>query len=133
MKYTAAATSRFKEYFPENQKGGFTRTSEEIVVDVPASSRPLAPEIVYVIPTFGWERQIDTNLKRSVRFGGGLRVYMRRPWFSSGEGELLGVTLWSYSNGLLMIIIETSSNHFLHNGEWIQSGKLAIFLGPLEL
>lgn len=38
---------------------------------------------------------------RSVRFGGGLRVYLRRGWFSSGEGELLGVTLWSEQNGLL--------------------------------
>jgi len=38
---------------------------------------------------------------RSVRFGGGLRVYLRRPWFSSGEGELLGVALWSSDNGSL--------------------------------
>jgi hypothetical protein len=40
-------------------------------------------------------------LKRSVRFGGGLRVYLNRPWFSSGQGELLGVALWSYQNGSL--------------------------------
>jgi hypothetical protein len=29
-----------------------------------------------------------------VRFGGGLRVYLKRPWFSSGDGEMLGVALW---------------------------------------
>jgi hypothetical protein len=28
-----------------------------------------------------------------VRKGGGLRVYLKRPWFSSGDGELLGVVL----------------------------------------
>jgi hypothetical protein len=68
-----------------------------VLVDVPASAPPLAPELLYVVPTFGWQRQTDTNVMRSVRFGGGLRVYMKRPWFSSGEGELLGVALWNKS------------------------------------
>ena len=31
----------------------------------------------------------------SRRKGGGLRIYLDRPWYSSGEGELLGVVLWS--------------------------------------
>lgn len=98
--YTATASSRYREYFdPHLDASAFVRMSEPVVVDVPASARPLAPDVVYVVPTFGWERQTDTNLKRSVRFGGGLRVYLNRPWFSSGEGELLGVALWSYQNG----------------------------------
>jgi hypothetical protein len=100
--YTATASSRYREYFDPNlDASAFTRTSDSVVVDVPASARPLAPDVVYVVPTFGWERQTDTNLKRSVRFGGGLRVYLNRPWFSSGEGELLGVAIWSYQNGSL--------------------------------
>ena len=33
-----------------------------------------------------------------MRFGGGLRVYLERPWFSSGVDELLGVVLWNYSH-----------------------------------
>src|SRR6266566_3907477 len=93
VRYTAIATSRFREYFDPGLN--FNRSSDPVAVDVPASGRPLAPDVVYVVPTFGWERQTGTNLKRSVRFGGGLRVYLRRPWFSSGEGELLGVTLWN--------------------------------------
>lgn len=101
IKYTAISSSRYQEYFSKDEDLEFTRSSESVTVDVPASARPLAPDIVYVIPTFGWQRQKDTNLKRSVRFGGGLRIYMRRPWFSSGEGELLGVTLWDYQNGSL--------------------------------
>lgn len=107
--YTAVASSRYREYFPSDaaqEENGlppldFTRRSEPIVVDVPASARPAAPSVLYVLPTFGWQRQTDTNIRRSVRFGGGLRVYMERPWFSSGEGELLGVALWSSSNGPL--------------------------------
>jgi hypothetical protein len=42
----------------------FTRASEPVAVDVPASACPLAPSVVYVLPTFGWERQTATNLKR---------------------------------------------------------------------
>ncbi|MDQ6860295.1 MAG: hypothetical protein M3032_03955 [Verrucomicrobiota bacterium] len=102
IRYTATVTSRYREYFDAGMKPSeFTRTSDAILVNVPASARPLAPEIAYVIPTFGWERQTETNLKRSVRYGGGLRVYLERPWFSSGEGELLGAALWSYANGSL--------------------------------
>ena len=101
VRYTAVSTSRYREYFPPDPDLDVTRSSEPVQVDVPASSRPLAPDVVYVVPTFGWQRQTDTNLKRSVRFGGGLRVYLRRPWYSSGAGELLGVTLWSGLNGAL--------------------------------
>jgi len=93
VSYRAVASSRFAEYF--NQPGLIlTRTSDTILVDVPSSARPLAPDVLYVVPTFGWERQESTNLKTEVRFGNGLRVYLNRPWYSSGEGELLGVVLW---------------------------------------
>src|SRR5262249_29172132 len=95
-----------REYFPPDPPPpapqlDFTRTSDGVVVDVPASARPLAPDVVYVVPTFGWQRQTATNMKRSVRYGGGLRVYLRPPWDSLGGGELLGVTLWSDRNGTL--------------------------------
>ena len=99
--YHARAVSRFQEYFPQDQELDFTRTSPVVSVHVPASSRPAPPFVDYVIPTFGWQRQTETNMKRSVRFGGGLRVYLDRPWFSSGEGEMLGVVLYDYSNGSL--------------------------------
>jgi hypothetical protein len=99
IRYTAVATSRYQEYFsPLNDDGSqrdFTRRSAPVLVNVPASTRPLAPTVAYVLPTFGWQRQTQTNLQRSVRLGGGLRVYLERPWFSSGEGELLGVSLFN--------------------------------------
>ena len=97
--YTATAASRFAEYFTADREGGFTRTSQPAVVHVPASSRPQAPQVSYVVPTFGWQRQSETNVKRSVRFGGGLRIYLERGWYSSGAGELLGISLYSLANG----------------------------------
>jgi hypothetical protein len=101
IRYRAVATSRYREYFDQGASLDFTRTSDEVVVDVPASDRPSPPDVLYVVPTFGWQRQTDTNMKRSIRYGGGLRVYLNRPWFSSGEGELLGVALWNGANGAL--------------------------------
>ncbi len=64
-------------------------------VMVRASARPVAPKIQYVLPTFGWSRQFPAadGSYVSSRRGGGLRVYLERPWFSSGDGELLGVAL----------------------------------------
>jgi hypothetical protein len=91
--YSAVAATRFREYFQE--KGlTFTRTSAPLLVDVPSSARPLAPDVNCVVPIFGWEQQESTNVKTSLRFGYGLRVYLNRPWYSSGLDELLGVVLW---------------------------------------
>jgi hypothetical protein len=96
--YEAVATSRFQEDFSD-QTLDFTRTSHPLVVDVPSSARPLAPDIAYVVPAFGWEKQETSNIKSVVRFGNCLRVYLHRPWYSSGDDELLGVVLWPESVG----------------------------------
>ena len=93
IRYRVTATSRFTDCFPANEPGGFLRTGEDVTVDVPASVRPAFPTLEYIVPTFGWQRHTDTNLQASVRRGRGMRVYLRRPWFSSGDGELLGVVL----------------------------------------
>jgi len=91
--YRAVAASRFQEHFEEADLD-FTRTSSTLMVDVPSSSRPLAPQVAYVVPTFGWQREEASNVKSSVRLGNGLRIYLQRPWYSSGADELLGVVLW---------------------------------------
>jgi hypothetical protein len=91
--YSPVATSRYEENFPQGLD--YTRAGNALIVDVPSSARPAAPDIAYVVPTFGWESQESTNIKSTVRFGNGLRVYLRRPWYSSGDNELLGVVLWN--------------------------------------
>jgi hypothetical protein len=61
---------------------------------VPASGPPQSPEVLFVVPTFRWERGASASGGlQSVRHGNGLRVYLDRPWFSSGDGELLGVVV----------------------------------------
>ncbi len=62
---------------------------------VEASRRPVAPKLAYVVPTFRWTTSQASGSVVTIRKGGGLRVYLERPWFSSGEGELLGVVVGS--------------------------------------
>lgn len=62
---------------------------------VPNTAVPDSPKVVYVVPTMSWQRDLGTGkaTQTSTRLGNGLRVYLERPWFSSGDGELLGVVL----------------------------------------
>ena len=63
---------------------------------VPSSARPAAPLLEYVVPTFAHE--VGDGGART-RSGRGLRVYLRRPWWSSGDGEQLAVVLWPGAAG----------------------------------
>jgi hypothetical protein len=62
---------------------------------IPASAAPDAPRIVYTLPTFRWSRAAGAaqGQQTSTRDGNALRVYLDRPWFSSGDGELLAVVV----------------------------------------
>jgi hypothetical protein len=96
VSYTATATTRFKEYFPDAltaDPANITRTSQPVTLSIPSSARPLAPRPLYVLPTFAWEAQTEGAWSFSRRTTG-LRIYLDRPWYSSGEGELLGAVLW---------------------------------------
>jgi hypothetical protein len=111
VEYHLVATSRFREYMPRYllvdeavEEGDTTapRTLEEhVTVAGPAvpcwvrsSAPPPAPEVLYVVPTFGWTRGADADGGRtSWRRGGGLRVWLDRPWNASGYGEMLAVVL----------------------------------------
>jgi hypothetical protein len=77
-------------------------TVTPVSVDVLNSARPAAPKLLYVVPTFSWSTENVPEGQGSVairRAGGGLRIYMERPWFSSGDGELLGAVLWQQPRG----------------------------------
>jgi hypothetical protein len=89
VKYHAVATTRFRDYFataPADPADRFTLAGSEVEVDIPATARPTPPLVAYCMPSF--KRVSATNSKQRL---GGVRVYLERPWFSSGEGERLGV------------------------------------------
>lgn len=66
-------------------------TVDPIPVNVPNTARPEAPEVLYAVPTFSSGFDEDGRRFEARRRGEGVRVYLERPWWSSGGGELLGV------------------------------------------
>lgn len=98
VNYHSIATTRYREYFFNlvKEKGvAFKLTTEGNIaakVNILSSARPIAPQVEYVIPTFEWNRT-TTGKKTVTGRISGLRVYLKRPWYSSGEGEQLGVVL----------------------------------------
>jgi hypothetical protein len=105
IEYHLEATSRFREYLPAallvDDDGTGPKPSEQHITVVgppritwiPSSAPPPAPDVLYVVPTFGWERGRGDGGTSSWRRGGGLRVYLDRPWNVSGYGEMLAVVL----------------------------------------
>ncbi|WP_202841200.1 hypothetical protein [Luteimonas saliphila] len=91
--YTPVAMTRFREYFPpsSNTVDATTLAGATVAVDVPNTARPAPPKFLYALPLFHWDTPPGTPgvLERTREVG--LRVYLDRPWYSSGDGELLGV------------------------------------------
>lgn len=122
IRYTIRATTRFREYLPEalySQRDEVTRVGPiaegpamQVGADddpgapvlpigsgsaqhtiVACSALPDEPRIVYTVPTFRWVETTGRGRLDSTRLGNGLRIWLERPWFSSGNGELLGVMI----------------------------------------
>jgi hypothetical protein len=96
--YHVVATSRFAgDFLPpaREEERPFAIASARATVRIPASAPPLAPCIEYLLPCFDWRRSGDGDPKRVTERRTGLRIWLRPPFFSAGEGELLGVVTGS--------------------------------------
>ena len=96
--YQLVGTSRYQDYFnkifEKNSDLKATRESEWYEkVNILSTARPQIPEIDYVIPTFEWRKTENGNTWVHHRLGGGLRIYIKRPWYSTGIDEMLAVLL----------------------------------------
>ncbi|MEO5685905.1 MAG: hypothetical protein ABIR54_00965 [Burkholderiaceae bacterium] len=63
----------------------------------PASAPPRPVELDYVIPQYRWLDNVDGH-RSHVREGGCFRVWLHRPWGSSGPDERLAVVCWPTEN-----------------------------------
>lgn len=96
--YRMRATTRYREYFDPR----LVPTIDDVSlagppsrIDVPSTARPAKPVVHDVLPMFRWFEETEPEqpfgLRRTRRSG--VRIYLERPWFSSGDGELLGLVL----------------------------------------
>lgn len=95
VRYTLGGASRFAEYFPpsiQNDREKISSKSEDVIVHIPNAAAPPAPVVERTIPVFDWLRDTVGTRQASYRRAG-LRVYLQRPWFETGFGEMLGVVL----------------------------------------
>ncbi|MEP6810778.1 MAG: hypothetical protein ABI992_11085, partial [Chthoniobacterales bacterium] len=103
IEYWLDATTKFREFMPahllldpddgQTTDANIKVTGAKVRTWVKSSAPPPAPDVLYVVPTFGWVRSGAGSDRSSWRRGGGLRVYLNGPWNVSGYGEMLGVVL----------------------------------------
>lgn len=92
--YSAVATSQFSEFYPTGT-AVTVDTATPVTVNIPSSARPDTPKIAYAVPIYGWGLSAPhSGTTVSARTPSALRVFIERPWWSSGIDELLGVVTW---------------------------------------
>lgn len=100
VRYKPVATTRFREYFTgiidtarlRGETLPLTAEGNAVELLVPSSAHPPAPVVDYLLPSLSWSRS-DARPARIHLRTGNIRVYLRRPWYASGDGERLAVIL----------------------------------------
>jgi hypothetical protein len=90
---TAVAQSRFADEFRPQSAVFLSPPGEMRQLVCPASASPSIPSIDYVMPQYHWLDNEDGHQSHE-RVGGCFRVWLNRPWFSSGVEERLAVVCW---------------------------------------
>ncbi len=122
--YKLIATSRYGDYFDKvltaNPELNTNRESEWVEkVNILSSARPKTPDIDYVIPSFEWHKTQNANTFIHIRKGGGLRIYLKRPWYSTGADEKLAVLLPGKPDSGVFSMVSLPggySNYYTHWG-----------------
>jgi hypothetical protein len=66
---------------------------------LPATRRPAPADVHSLQPTFSWSEEDfsivpDRGFVKRIERKSYLRLYLRRPWYGSGEGERVGIVIW---------------------------------------
>jgi hypothetical protein len=92
------AYTRFASNFPKSDRYIIRSSTREITIQIPSTARPQAPVVDRILPAFVWKKEHGTgdNGTRYVTTSrhSRIRIFLNRPWYSSGENELLAVVCW---------------------------------------
>jgi hypothetical protein len=109
------SASRFRDFYPPENKpqkelrektgvGRYEQGTESFVQStaklwVKCTFRPSQPEIDRTLPLFHWHTAADYNRREiSWKRESSIRLFLKSPlkspWYSSGEGEMLGLVCW---------------------------------------
>ena len=141
IEYQFRASSRFREYFqpalvaPDPDVSGDDGQSvvgPKATVSIPSSARPAAPIVHSVVPLLRWSDGTEPEQPVARRHGrrAGVRIFLERPWFSSGVGELLGVLLAPARGGDTFGPVPDDQSGFPFVSKW--GGDPAWLSAPVE-
>jgi hypothetical protein len=97
--YSGVASTRFAECYPDGTPETVS-TANPVTVSIPSSAQPEPPSITGVVPIYDWGSTDAGGKIVSERGPSGLRVFLARPWWTSGIGELLGVLTSAAAEGV---------------------------------
>jgi hypothetical protein len=101
IKFRCTASTRYAEYYNPADVADPTQTTlpgdlTTTAYTVFNSATGPVPDVAYVVPTFNWDTTSGTTHTRT---GSSVRIYLNRPWFQTGDGELLGVLVANVASG----------------------------------
>ncbi len=130
--YRVRATTRYREYFLPQVTPHIDDLSvvgPTTTINVPSSARPPKVVVRDVLPLFRWHEETEPSqpfgLRRTRRAG--VRVWLDRPWYATGDGELLAVLLAPGSDEAL----RGSVSQWGSDPVWLQHGPASRASLPL--
>jgi hypothetical protein len=97
--YSGVASTRFAECYPDGTPETVS-TVNPVTVSILSSAPPEPPSITGVVPIYDWDSTDAGGKIVSERGPSALRVFLARPWWTSGIGELLGVLTSTAAEGV---------------------------------
>lgn len=92
--FNLQAVSRFLKHYPSALQPQVVESGPRTSRWIKATKPPAPPAVAYVVPLLKSFTQAQGQQRIQHRHGNAFRIWLERPWYSSGEGELLALVCW---------------------------------------